>query len=207
MSAPEVAQATLEGALDLLAALDLGIEVVLRGLGQVPEGGVDDQVTRLGCGRLRRVDVRALARGGVGVIRLSPDLPGLARVGLGRLAVLVDVLAHALPAVEAVEPVEEDGAFFVEAFVVEAFFAGDFLAVDVVAVDFFAVVFVAVDAFFAGAFVADDDEDADFLSAERAGRREGAGAIPGATSATVAPAVSAIVATPTGGPVPPETPM
>lgn len=205
MSAPEVAQATLEGALDLLAALDLGIEVVLRGLGEVAEGSVDDEVTRLGCGGRRRATLRALALG---------------EVGLSRFAVLVDVLAHALPAVDADEPVEDDADFVVEAFfagdflavdfcavvdaffavalvAVDAFFAGAFFAAeDVLAVDFFAVAFVAVDAFFAGAFFADDDADADFLSAERAGRREGAGATPGATSATVAPAVSATVATP-----------
>lgn len=59
MSASEVAEPTLQGALNLLATLDLGVEVVVRCLSEITQGSVDDEIARL---------------------RRSPA-PGLGRVG------------------------------------------------------------------------------------------------------------------------------
>ena len=61
MSASEIAQPTLQGALHLLTTLDLGVQVVGRGVGEVAQCGVDDEVTGLRCspvvrhGRVRGV--------------------------------------------------------------------------------------------------------------------------------------------------------
>lgn len=55
MSAAEVAEPTLQCPLDLFSALDLRVEIVHRGLGQIAQCRVDDEVARLRRPRRSRV--------------------------------------------------------------------------------------------------------------------------------------------------------